>query len=191
MQNIIKQLLEDSIYTKKETINNLLPEIEKSAQLMIEAVKNKKKIFVCGNGGSAADAQHFVAELVVRFEKDRKAIPAIALTTNSSNLTAGANDFSYEHVFKRQIEALGEGGDILVGITTSGNSSNIIQAFEIAKQKNMICICLNGNEGGKVNNLNLNSSLIIPSLNTARIQETHITIIHIWCKLIEDVLFND
>ncbi len=192
MQNQIRQDFQHSIQIKEKVIELLLPEIEHSTQLMISAFKSGKKLLVCGNGGSAADAQHFVAELIIRYEKDRKALPAIALTTNSSNLTAGANDLGYAEVFARKVEALGSEGDILVGITTSGNSENIIKALKIAKQKGMKTICLNGKTGGKVNDLiktndlRVDSNIVIPADNTARIQESHITIIHSWCKLIED-----
>ena len=189
MEDTIKQIFQDSIETKNKVIQNLTKEIENSANILINSLKNNKKILICGNGGSAAAEQHFAAELLIRFEKDRKSLPAIALTTDTSTLTACSNDFGYEEVFKKQIESLGNEGDVLVGISTSGNSNNIIKAFEIAKNNGMKTICLNGKDGGKINNLNLNSNLIIPSQNTARIQESHITIIHTWCKLIEDNLF--
>ncbi len=186
MDEIIQGIIHDSIRTKENVARDLIPHIRHSTHLMIDALKRGRKILVCGNGGSAADAQHFVAELVIRYEKDRRALPAIALTTNSSNLTAGSNDLGYEVVFERKVEALGNEGDVLVGLTTSGNSENVIRAFKAAQQKGMITICLNGKGGGKVTQLNLHSNIVIPSNNTARIQESHITIIHIWSQLIED-----
>ena len=189
MEDTIKQIFQDSIETKHKVIQTLTKEIEKSTNILINALKNNKKILVCGNGGSAADAQHFATELIVRFEKDRKSLPAISLTTDTSTLTACSNDFGYDEVFKKQVESLGNEGDILVGISTSGNSNNIIKAFEIAKDNKLKTICLNGKDGGKINDLNLDSNLIIPSQNTARIQESHITIVHTWCKLIEESLF--
>jgi D-sedoheptulose 7-phosphate isomerase len=190
MEDIIKEVLFQSIETKKRVMESLVPEIEKSANILIEALRNNKKILVCGNGGSAADAQHFVAELTIRFEKNRKSLPAIALTTNISSLTACSNDYEYKDIFKKQLESLGNSGDVLVGITTSGNSENIIEAFKLANEKNLKTICLNGKDGGRIKELITDLNLIVPSKNTARIQESHITIIHIWCKLIEENLFQ-
>ncbi len=187
MEDTIKQIFQDSIETKQKVIQNLTKEIENSANILINSLKNNKKILICGNGGSAADAQHFATELIIRFEKDRKSLPAISLTTDTSTLTACSNDFGYDEVFKKQVESLGNEGDVLVGISTSGNSNNIINALNLAKEKGMKTICLNGKDGGKINSLD--SNLIIPSQNTARIQESHITIIHTWCKLIEESLF--
>lgn len=186
MENIIKRLIKESIETKKKVLDQLILEIQKAFQFMLDSLQNGKKILVCGNGGSAADAQHFAAELVVRFEKDRMALPALALTTNTSSLTACSNDLGYKSVFARQVEAIGEEGDVLVGITTSGNSPNIIEAFEQAKAKGMIRICLNGSGGGQIKTLALDSNLIVPSDNKARVQEAHVTIIHVWCHLIEN-----
>lgn len=190
MQDFIKKTFEESIKTKQKVIEHLVPEIEKSTGLMINAFKNGKKVLVCGNGGSAADAQHFAAELVVKYEKERKPLPAIALTTNSSQITAVSNDFDYNFAFARKIEALGNEGDVLVGITTSGNSESIIQAFNSAKKKGMFTICLNGKTGGRINALNVDSNLIVPSPVTGRIQEAHITIIHAWSELIENEFIN-
>ena len=190
MQEIIQTLLSDSIETKQRVIERNVHEIEHSAKIMIDALKNGKKVLICGNGGSAAQAQHFSAELVVRFEKERRALPAISLTTDTSNLTACSNDYSYNHVFTRQVQALGQDGDVLVGITTSGNSPNILEALEASKGMGMKTVCLNGKDGGKSKDYDFDSNIIISSFNTARIQEAHITIIHIWCKLIEDALME-
>jgi D-sedoheptulose 7-phosphate isomerase len=153
-------------------------------------VKNGNKILTCGNGGSAADAQHFATELVIRYNKERPSIPAIALSSDASVVTAASNDYGYEFVFSRQIEGLGKAGDVLIGITTSGNSKNVHKAFETAKELGMKTICLNGKSGGTINNLNLDSNLIIPSNTTARIQEAHINIIHIWCELIDQIIYK-
>jgi len=183
MKEVISSIFRSSIETKNKVLETLTPKIENSATLMIEALKNNKKILICGNGGSAADSQHFAAELLIRFEKDRKSLPAIALTTDTSAITACSNDYGFQELFSRKVESLGNEGDVLVGITTSGNSENILKAFEVAKQKGMKTVCLNGKDGGKVD---ADVNLIIPSENTARIQESHITVIHTWCKLIED-----
>jgi len=190
MRSEIQKIIQESIETQKKVISALVPEIEQSAKTLIRALKEGKKVLVCGNGGSAADAQHFAAELTIRFEKNRKAIPAIALDTNVSSLTACANDFAYENIFQRQVEALGREGDVLVGITTSGGSKNITAAFKTAKEMKLMTICLNGKTGGEVKELGVNHNIIIPSMNTARIQEAHITILHVWCKLIEESLFK-
>ena len=185
MKNIIKECFEDSINTKKMVLENLSEKIEDSSKIMIDALKKGNKILVCGNGGSAADAQHFAAELTIRFEKERISLPAIALTTDTSAITACANDYGFEKLFERQIEGLGNKGDVVVGISTSGNSDNIIKGFEAAKKKGMKIICLNGKDGGKIKDMKIDCDIIIPSKVTARVQESHITIIHVWCKLID------
>ncbi|MEM4264029.1 MAG: D-sedoheptulose 7-phosphate isomerase [Candidatus Woesearchaeota archaeon] len=184
----IKQIITESIKTKEKLLEFSLG-IEKTAEAMIIALKNGKKILICGNGGSAADAQHFAAELVCRFEKDRKPLPAIALTVNTSNITAIGNDFGFDFVFSKQVEALGREGDILVAISTSGNSPNVLKAIEKAKELKIKTVLLSGKAGGKMKGL-CDYELIIPTENTARIQECHILIIHTWCKLIEDELFK-
>ncbi len=183
MQDIIKQQIQDSIKTKQEVLEKIVPEIEKSANILINALKNGKKVLVCGNGGSAADAQHFAAELIVRFETERKALPAIALTTDTSILTAGANDYGIDTLFSRQVEGLGAKGDVLVAISTSGNSPNVLKAIEAAKSKGMEVIGLTGRDGGKMKSLP--NCVIIPSQSTARVQESHIMTIHVWCKLVD------
>ncbi len=183
MQDIIKQQIQDSIKTKQEVLEKIVPEIEKSANILINALKNGKKVLVCGNGGSAADAQHFAAELIVRFETERKALPAIALTTDTSILTAGANDYGIDTLFSRQVEGLGAKGDVLVAISTSGNSPNVLKAIEAAKSQGMEVIGLTGRDGGKMKSLP--NCVIIPSQSTARVQESHIMIVHVWCKLVD------
>lgn len=184
MQDIIKKEIQNSIAVKQEVLAKLAPDIEKTANLLINSLKKGNKVLVCGNGGSAADAQHFAAELIVRFEAERRSLPAIALTTDTSILTAGANDYGIDTLFSRQIEGLGSKGDVLVAISTSGNSPNILKAIESAKNKGMEVIGLTGRDAGKMKSLQIHN-LIIPSQTTARIQESHIMIIHIWCKLID------
>jgi D-sedoheptulose 7-phosphate isomerase len=162
--------------------------IENSAQLMIRSLKTGGKLLICGNGGSASDAQHFAAELVGRFLKNRPPLAAIALSTDTSIITAVANDFSYDQIFSRQIEALGNPGDVLVGLSTSGNSANVINAVYAARDKGIQSILLSGKGGGKLAELT-DHALVVPSDFSARIQEGHIAIIHVWCKLIEDSIF--
>ena len=161
--------------------------IETAAKLLMETFARGNKILLCGNGGSAADAQHIAAEFVVRYEKKRRALPAIALTTDSSILTAHANDFDFDSVFARQIEALGNSGDTLIAISTSGNSKNIIQAAQIARAKNLNVIALTGETGGALIDV-ANLTITVPSNGTARIQETHILIGHYWCGVVEESL---
>lgn len=161
--------------------------IEAAGELLINALKQGGKVLLCGNGGSAADCQHIATEFVVRYEKKRKAMAAIALTTDSSILTAHANDFDFETVFSRQIEALGNDKDCLIAISTSGKSKNILRAVEAAKLKGMVVIGLTGCEGGELSK-QATVSVIVPSVVTARIQEAHILIGHWWCGAIEEAL---
>ena len=191
MKNIAREFLEESIETKQKLLDDkYLNQIIKAGEVILEAVKNGNKILTCGNGGSAADAQHFAAELLIRYNKERPSVPAIALSSDASAVTAASNDYGYDYVFSRQIEGLGKPGDILIGITTSGNSKNVHKAFETAKERGLKTICLNGKTGGTMNELELDSNLIIPSNTTARIQESHINIIHIWCELIDHVIYK-
>jgi len=190
MENQIRTIINESIEIKKLILkNNNIKNISKIANIIISAYRNNKKVVVFGNGGSAADSQHFVAELVCRFEKERKSIPAIALTTNSSTLTAIGNDYQFSRVFSRQVESIVNPGDIVIGITTSGNSVNVIEGIKQAKKNRAITIGMTGNTGGKLKYL-VDECICVPSTNTARIQECHILIIHILCKLIEDNLFK-
>ena len=184
---IILNLLNESINTKKEftSSKNNIELIEKAAALIITCYKSGGKILVFGNGGSAADSQHLAAEMVVRFEKKRKALSAIALTVNSSSLTAIGNDFEYKHIFSRQIEAIALKNDVAIAISTSGNSENIILAVEKARELGLKIIALTGNDGGKLA-AKSDIPIIVKSNSTARIQEVHITIIHILCKLIDN-----
>ena len=188
MNEEILNMFNESIAVKEETAK-LAGEIEKSANLIIDAFKKGKKLLICGNGGSAADSQHFAAEMVGRYKKDRKGLPAIALTTDTSIITSVGNDYGFDAVFEKQVEALGEKGDILFAISTSGNSPNILKAIEKAKGKDMKTIGLSGKSGGKMKGLS-DIDLIVPSANTPRIQESHITIIHIICELVEGGMFK-
>lgn len=159
--------------------------IEEAGELLINTLKRGGKILLCGNGGSAADCQHIAAELVVRYERKRRALAAIALTTDSSILTAHTNDFEFETVFSRQVEALGNEKDCLIAISTSGQSKNILEAVEAAKLKGMMVIGLTGREGGALHQ-RATLSVRVPSVVTARIQEAHILIGHWWCGVIEE-----
>ena len=163
-------------------------EIRELGDLLVDCLRRGNRIFLCGNGGSAADAQHIAAEMVCRFEAQRRALPAIALTTDTSALTAIGNDFGYERVFARQIEALARPGDLLIGISTSGNSGNVIAAVEQANEMGVITLGLLGgsadNSGGRLLDL-ATHTLVVPSAITARTQECHILIGHIWCGMID------
>jgi D-sedoheptulose 7-phosphate isomerase len=183
---MIIEELNDHQQLIKKVIEQLLPNIEQACEMIISAIKNGKKVLLAGNGGSAADAQHIAAELSGRFVKDRKALPGIALTTDTSALTAIANDYGYEHVFSRQVEALAQEGDLFIGISTSGNSQGILNAFESAKKINCHTLGLSGRDGGKMNGL-CDLNIVVPSDITARIQEMHILIGHILCKAVDDL----
>jgi D-sedoheptulose 7-phosphate isomerase len=191
-QSRIQSIIQESIATKERVIAECLPTIHKTGLLLAETLQKGGKILFCGNGGSAADAQHIAAELVVRFRGSvqRRSLPAIALTVDSSILTAGANDFGYDAVFARAVEGYGQEGDVLVGITTSGNSPSIINAFKQAKSQTIATVGLLGCGGGKILPF-ADASVIVPSSETARIQESHILIGHIWCEMIEELLFPE
>ena len=182
--------IEQSIEVKKHIIGdgNLLKRIEESATAIIKAYQKGRKVLLCGNGGSAADAQHIAAEFSGRFYFDRPPLNAEALHTNTSFLTAVANDYSYDNVYARMIDAAGNEGDILIAISTSGNSGNILNAIESAKNKGMFIIGFTGNSGGKMKNL-CDCLLNVPSSDTPRIQEAHITVAHIICEIVEKELF--
>ena len=181
--SLIEKEFQESMDLKNQVKEKLSEKIIEVAHALAECIKNGGKILLCGNGGSAADAQHFAGELVVRLSSDytRGALPAITLSSNDYVLTACANDFGFEQVFSRQIEALGKPEDVLMCISTSGNSPNLIQATKKAKEKKLKTVGLLGRDGGELKNL-ADFSIIIPSSNTPRIQETHICICHILCK---------
>jgi len=181
----IEDRLTESIRTKERVRAHLIPVMEQATRLMIEGLEAGNKIFFFGNGGSAADSQHLAAELVGKmFIEGRRALPAIALTTDSSNLTALGNDFGFETVFSRQIEALGKPGDVAVGITTSGQSPNVLTAVKTARKMGLKTIGFIGKDGGKLKEL-VDIAIVVPSDSTQRIQESHITIGQIICELIE------
>lgn len=164
----------------------LIPVINRMAEICMEALKEGHKILICGNGGSAADAQHIAAEFVGRFHNERISLPAIALTTDTSILTAVANDYSYDRVFARQVEGLGQKGDVLWGISTSGNSANVLEALKMAKEKGLITIGSAGKDGGKMVLL-CSEILVVPSDVTARIQEIHMLAAHAICEAIDNM----
>lgn len=190
-----KKFIIDSLIESSETKINIQHEcmtaILEAVSLLTETFKAGNKLLLCGNGGSAADCQHIATELMIRLNHkiNRPALPAIALTTDSSNLTAGGNDIGYENVFARNVEGLGNSGDVLWAISTSGNSPNVIKAVQKAKEKNMKSIGFLGFEGGKLKNL-VDLPIVVPSFNTQRIQEGHITIAHIICELLEFELYG-
>ena len=186
----MKKIIEEHFNEHRATLDSVVDlsvSIEKVANVLIHCLKNDGTIFWCGNGGSASDSQHLAGELVGRFSGDRVPLKSIALTADSAVTTCIVNDYGYEHIFSRQVEALGNEGDILIGISTSGNSENVIHAFEVAKQRGIVTIGLLGKGGGKSAEL-VNQSIIVPSKSTARVQEMHILIGHILCDLIEEGL---
>ena len=193
MKNYIKDQIKKSYETKQAIYDNdvLLEKIVKVAQACVAIYKNStNKTILAGNGGSAADAQHIAAELVGRYGFDRPSLPSLALTTDTSNLTAIGNDYGYDKVFSRQLEGMGQSGDLFIGISTSGNSQNIINAFEVAKQKGITTVALVGRDGGMMAKM-ADMAIVVPSESTPRIQESHILIGHIICDIIEKEIFAD
>lgn len=187
MQATINRQLNRHIEVFQQAVLPMSADIENCARLLCRALHLGRKILVMGNGGSAADAQHFAAELVGRFLKNRAALPALALTTDSSILTAVANDFGYEQVFSRQVEALAQAGDVVLGISTSGNSANVKLALELARQQGCHTVALLGRDGGTIAN-QVDLALTVAVDDTPRIQEAHLTIIHVLCDLVETAL---
>lgn len=183
---------QDSIAVKQQSTEVLIEPIHRAGAAMVNCLLNNGKILSCGNGGSAGDAQHFSAELLNRFEKERPGLPAMALTTDSSTLTAIANDYSYEEIFSKQVSALGQPGDILLAISTSGNSANVAAAMRAAKEREMLSVVLSGNEGGTMASLlqDQDIEIRVPSSRTARIQEVHLVVIHCLCDFIDTQLFG-
>ncbi|MDP3042208.1 MAG: D-sedoheptulose 7-phosphate isomerase [Candidatus Omnitrophota bacterium] len=190
MYERIKDILLESIQVKEEILRNQIGQIAGIAQLMIDCLKKDGKVIVFGNGGSASDSQHIAAELVGRFKKDRSALAAIALTTNTSILTSLANDYGYDVVFSRQVEALGKKNDVVLGISTSGKAKNVALGIKQAKKMGIKTVVLSGGDGGDIVKL-ADVSLVVPSKITARIQEAHITIAHIICEMIEQELCQE
>jgi D-sedoheptulose 7-phosphate isomerase len=189
-KELIRDIINGSIETKKKMLDEFQIEyIDSIASKIVDAYKNNKKIIVCGNGGSAADALHFSAEMIVRFEKNRAALPSIVLNGNVSSLTAIGNDFGYDYSFSRQLEAFAQEGDVFIAISTSGNSKNIINALESAKKLGIFTIGMTNSDGGKMKSM-CDLCYHAPSMITARTQECHILLIHIIAKLVEEKLFN-
>ena len=192
MQSRIRQLFQASIDTKQHSMEVLIPFIEQASQVMVQALLSEGKILSCGNCGSAGDAQHFSSELLNRFERERPSLPALALTTDSSTITSIANDYSYNEIFSKQIRALGQPGDVLLAISTSGNSANVIQAIQAAHDREMIVVALTGRDGGGMASLLLpeDVEIRVPSQITARVQEVHLLCIHCLCDQIDNQLFG-
>ncbi len=192
IQKFISDSLQESSETKLKIIESCSADIISAIELLVNCYKNSNKLLLCGNGGSAADCQHIATEFMIRLSHhiQRSALPAIAITTDSSNLTAGGNDIGFENVFARNVEGLGNKGDVLLAISTSGNSPNVIKAVDMAHQKGMKVIAFLGGTGGKLKSL-VDNPIVIPSSNTQRIQEGHITVAHIICEMVEERLYGE
>jgi len=191
IQDKIKQIISDSISVKQKVLQDetLLKTTEKVALDIVKALQHNNRVYFCGNGGSAADAQHLAAEFSGRFYIDREALPAEALHCNTSYLTAVANDYSYDVIYARLIKGIGQKGDFLVGLSTSGNSPNIVKAFETAREKGILTVGFTGETGGKMKELS-DYLINVPSKDTPRIQESHIMLGHIICELVEEQYFG-
>lgn len=191
MQQKIKDIINGSIAVKQSVLNDatLLSNVEKISNEMVRCLQNGNRIYFCGNGGSAADAQHLAAEFSGRFYTDRRALPAEALHCNTSYLTAVANDYSYDVVYARLIHGIANTGDFVVGLSTSGNSKNIVKAFEVAREKKVITVGFTGKDGGKMKPLS-DYLINVPSTDTPRIQESHIMLGHIICQMVEELYFK-
>lgn len=189
LQAVISQRIEASIAVKQQLLKHtgICAEV---AERIIRAIRSGKKLLLFGNGGSAADAQHIAAELVGRYYLDRPALPAQALTANTSTLTAIGNDYAYDQIFSRQIEAFGQAGDVAIGISTSGNSRNVVEALRVAKRKDMVTVGLTGESGGQLK-ADVDYCICVPSRDTPRIQEAHILVGHILSELVEQAIFGD
>lgn len=192
VKELISQNFAESIEAKQNAARSIQPSVEKAINFLTTAFNSGNKILICGNGGSAADSQHFAAEFTGRYEMERTPLPAIALTTDTSALTAIGNDYSFDVIFSKQVEALGNNGDILFGISTSGNSLNVIKAIEIAHSKGMKIITLTGKNGGKIAKIlkDTDVNICVPVNRTARIQEVHLLVLHTICDAVDNVLFK-
>ncbi len=192
LEKRVEQLFKQSIQTKEAALKSICPSIVQAGNLFVQCLLDGHKIFACGNGGSACDAQHFAAELLNRFVEERPSLPAIALTCDGATITAIANDYNYDDIFAKQLRGLGQAGDGLLAISTSGNSQNVLQAVHCAHKRGMRVVALTGGEGGELASLLCTDDVEIrvPSHCTARIQETHIVIIHALCELIDFRLFG-
>jgi DnaA initiator-associating protein len=188
----IREMFTESIQTKIDAADALPNNIAQGAEMLVNALVAGNKVLTCGNGGSAGDAMHFSSEMLNRFERERPSLPAIALTTDMNTITAIGNDYDYHQIFAKQIKALGQPGDILMAISTSGNSKNVIEAMKAALTKDMTIIALTGKDGGEMAGLlsNQDVEIRVPSPSTARIQEVHLLVIHAFCDLIDNRLFG-
>ena len=193
IENRITRHFHDSIETKQRVVAALTPHIATASHAMVDCLKSGGKILACGNGGSAGDSQHFAAELVGRFEREREELAAIALTTDSSILTAVGNDYSFDEIFSKQVRALGKTGDILFAISTSGNSKNVVNAIEAAHLKGMHVIGMTGRDGGKIASLMKSGDVLlnVGSQVTTRIQEVHLLTLHCLCDAIDNLMFGE
>ena len=193
IENRITRHFQDSIDTKQRVVAALTPHIAAASHAMVNSLKNGGKILSCGNGGSAGDSQHFAAELVGRFERERAELAAIALTTDSSILTAVGNDYSFDEIFSKQVRALGKRGDILFAISTSGNSKNVIAAIDAAHLKGMNIVAMTGRSGGKIASLMQTGDVLlnVDSQVTTRIQEVHLLMLHCLCDAIDNLMFGE
>ncbi len=191
-ESLVKEHFAESMSIKQAAADVLAPAIARAGQLMSQSLLDEGRIFSCGNGGSAADSQHFSAELINRFEMERPALPAIALTTDSSALTSIANDYSYDEIFAKQITALGRDNDVLLAISTSGNSENVNRAIDAAHERAVKVVALSGRDGGRMADLLTDNDVEIrvPAERTARIQEVHIVVLHCLCDLIDRTLLG-
>lgn len=193
MQERIREQFELSAQLKLQAMEALTPAIASAAELMGNQLLQERKILSCGNGGSAGDSQHFSSEMLNRFERERPGLPAMALTTDTSTITSIANDYHYDEIFAKQVRALGQSGDVLLAISTSGNSSNVVQAMKAAHDRGMPVVALTGKEGGEMA-LNLvegDIEIRVPSSSTARVQEVHLLVIHCLCDAIDRMLFGE
>jgi len=188
----VRSIFEDSVQTTRSVMDELSPLITQASVQMFQALVAGRKIMACGNGGSAADSQHFTAELINRFERERPPLAAVALTTDTSTLTSIGNDYHFDEIFSKQINAFGQAGDVLLGITTSGNSRNVLRAIEVAHERDVSCVLLTGRDGGQVNSVvgPKDIHICVRSKSTARIQEVHGIIIHCLCDLIDHQLLG-
>lgn len=184
MRQTIKKIFQESIAVNQRTFQDNGDKIIEAVKIILRSLKKGGKVILFGNGGSAADSQHIAAEFIGRFQKERKSIPAIALSTDTSILTSLANDYSFDIVFSRQVEGLGTPKDVAIGLSTSGNSKNVVEGLKAAKKIGMATISLTGNKGGKIAGMT-DVSLIVPSEKTARVQESHICLAHVICELVE------
>lgn len=189
----LRKHFEEGIELRTRMAQTLPADIARAGEALAAALKSGHKALACGNGGSAADSQHFAAEMVGRFERERPGLPAIALTTDTSALTAIANDYDFDRVFSKQVEALGNAGDVLLGISTSGNSRNVVEAIKVAQSRNLVVIALTGRDGGAMGKMlrPQDFHLNVAHPRTMRVQEVHLLVIHCLCEVVDNVIFGE